>query len=68
MLDIEVLLRLNYKKGNVTTVFLHADIPENEKVYVEIPRGFEQFSKNGRKKISKLKNMLYGLCQSPSAF
>ena len=40
MLDIEVLLRLNYKKGKVTTVFLHADIPENEKVYVETPRGF----------------------------
>ena len=38
MLIIEVLLGLKSKQGDVTAEFLHADIPENERVYVEIPR------------------------------
>ena len=56
---------LKSKQGNVTDAFLHAEIPENKKVYVEIPRGFEQFSKNVRKKCLKLKNTIYGNRQSP---
>ena len=48
MLIIEVLLGLKSKQGDVTAVIPHADIHENEKAQVEIPRGFEQFSKNGR--------------------
>ena len=50
MLIIEVLLGLTSNKSDLTSAFLHAYILENEKVYVEILRGFEQFSKNGRKK------------------
>ena len=41
MFIFEVLLGLKSKKGNVNYALLHADIPENEKVYVEIPKGFE---------------------------
>ena len=68
MLIIEVLLGLKSKQGDVTAEFLHADIPENERVYVEMPRGFKQFSKNGRKKCLKLKNTLHGIWKSPRAF
>ena len=61
MLILEVLLGLKYKQGDVTDAFLHVDIPEDEKLCVEMPRGFEQFVNNGRKKFLKLKNILYGL-------
>ena len=68
LLILEMLLGLKSKQGDVTAAFLHADIPEDEKVYVNMPRGFEQFSKNGRKKCLKLRKTLYGLRQSPRAF
>jgi len=68
MLILEVLLGLKSKQGDVTAVFLHAEIPEGEKVYVDMPCGFDQLSKNGRKKCLKLKRTLYGLRQSPRAF
>ena len=68
MLILEILLGLKSKQGNVTAAFLHADIPEDEKVYIEMPRGFEQYSKNGKRKRLKLRKTLYGLCQSPRAF
>ena len=64
MLIIEFLLGFKSKKGDVTADFLHAYIPTDEKVYVEIPIGFEQFSKYGRTKCLKLKNTLYGIYQS----
>jgi hypothetical protein len=68
MLIPEILLGLKSKQGNVTAAFLHAEIPAGEKVYANMPRGFEQFSKNGRNKCLKLKCMLYGLHQIPRAF
>ena len=43
--------------------FFHADLGEDEKVYVEIPRGFKQ---NG--KVLKLKKTFFGLRQSLRAF
>ena len=61
MLILEVLLGLNSKQGEFTFSFIYADIPDNEKVYVEMIREFEQFSKNGRKKCLKLKKTLYGI-------
>ena len=67
MLILEVLMGFKYKQGDVTAAFTHADIPEDEKVYIETPRGFEHFSKNRREKCLKLKNMLYGIRQSPRA-
>ena len=64
----EVLMGLMSKQGKFIAAFIHADIPENEKVYVKIPRGFEQCSKNGRTKCLNLKKTLYGVRQSPHAF
>jgi len=63
MLILEVLLNLKSKQGDVTAAFLHADVEENENIYVHMPRGF---SKPG--KVLKLKKTLYGLRQSPRAF
>ena len=39
---LEVLLCLKSNQGNATAAFLHAGIPDTEKVYVEIPGLFEQ--------------------------
>jgi len=41
----EIPIGLKSKQGNVTAAFLHAKLPEGEKLYVDMPRGFEQFSK-----------------------
>ena len=68
MLILEVLVGLKSKQGNFTTAFLHAYIPENKKVHVEIPRVFEQFSNIWSKKWFETENMLYGLRQSPRVF
>ena len=68
MLIIVVLLGFKSKQGDVNTSFLRAYIPEDEKVYVEIPRGFKQFSKNIRRKCLKLKKTLYGIRHIPRAF
>ena len=68
MFILEVLMGLMFNQGDVTAKFLHVDIRENQNVYVEMPRGFEHFSKNGRKKYLKLKKTLYGLSKSPRAF
>ena len=51
MLILEVLLGLKSKQGDVTAAFLHADLEEGENVFVDMPKGFEQYSKNGRKKV-----------------
>ena len=63
MLILEVLLGLKSKQGDVTAAFLHADLGEDEKVYVRMPMGFRQ-----QGKVLKLKKTLYGLWQAPRAF
>jgi hypothetical protein len=68
MFVLEVLLGLKSLQGDITCAFLHADLEENEKVYVDMPAGFSQYGKNGRKMCLKLKKTLYGLRQSPRAF
>ena len=68
MFVLEVLLGLKSLQGDVTCAFLHADLEENEKVYVDMPMGFSQYGKNGKKMCLKLKKTLYGLRQSPRAF
>jgi hypothetical protein len=65
MFILEILLRLKSKQGNVTCTFLHADLKPGKNVFVEMPLGFSQYSKNGERKILKLKKTLYGLRQSP---
>ena len=61
--DPRVLLKLKSKQGDVTAAFLHADLNEDEKVYVEMPLGFRK-----KGKCLKLKKTLYGLRQSPRMF
>ena len=68
MFILEILLGLKSKQGDVTCAFLHADLEPGENVYVDMPLGFSQYSKNGIRKILKLKKTLYGLRQSPRAF
>ena len=68
MLILEVFLGLKSKQGDDTAAFLHADLGKDEKVFVEMPRGFEVQGKNGRPKVLKLFKTLYGLRQSPRAF
>ncbi len=68
MFVLEVLLGLKLLQGNNTCAFLHADLEENKKVYVNMPMGFAQYGKNGNKMCLKLKKTLYGLRQSPRAF
>jgi hypothetical protein len=63
MLILEILLQLKSKQGDVTAAFLHGELEENEKVYVQMPLGFRQ-----KGKVLKLKKTLYGLRQSPRAF
>ena len=61
MLILEVLLGLKSNQGDVTAAFLHADLEEGKNVFVEMPKGFEQYAKNDRKKVLKLKKTIYGL-------
>ena len=68
MFILEVILGLKSKQGDVTCAFLHADLPPDEAVYVEMPLGFNVKSKNGKKQVLKLNKTLYGLRQSPRAF
>ena len=59
---------LKSNQSGVTYAFLHARIGEGGNFYVDVPKGFEQYLKIGRKKCLKLKNTLYGLCQIPREF
>ena len=63
LLILEVLLQLKSKQGDVTAAFLHAELDEKEKIYVEMPLGFRK-----KGKVLKLKRTLYGLRQSPREF
>ena len=61
--DIESTLAVKSKQGDVTAVFLRAELEEGEIVYVKMPTGFK---KQG--KVLKLKKVLCGLRQSPQMF
>ena len=63
MLILEVLLALKLKQGDITAVFLHANLEEEENVFVEMPLGFQK-----KGKALKLKKTLYDLHQAPYAF
>jgi hypothetical protein len=68
MFILEILLGLKSKQGNVLCAFLRGELEPGENVYVEIPMGFSQHSKDGTRKVLQLKKTLYGFCQSPQAF
>ena len=52
----------------MTSALRHGNIGEGENVYVDLPKGFGQYLKTGRKKCLKLKNTLYDICQIPHEF
>ena len=61
MFILEILLGLKSKQGNVLCAFLHGELEPGENVYVKMPLGFSQHSKDGTRKDLKLKKTLYGL-------
>ena len=61
------MLGLKSRQGDVTAAFINADLGKDEKVFVNMPRGFEVKGKNGRPKVLKLLKTLYGLRQSSRA-
>jgi hypothetical protein len=68
MFVLEILLGLKSMQGNVTCAFLHANLEDNEYVYINMPMGLSQYGKNGKKKCLKLKKTLYRLRKNPRAF
>ncbi len=68
MLVLECILGLCSKQGDITCTFLHTSPGKDEAVYIELSQGFKQYNKNGKPKVLKLNQMLYGLRQSPRAF
>ncbi len=65
MFNLEVLLDLKSKQGDVLAAFFHSDLAPGETVYVDMPLGFNVNSKNGKRQVLKLNKTLYGLWQSP---
>jgi hypothetical protein len=61
MFILEIFLELKSKQGNVLCAFLHGELEPGENVYVDTPLGFSQYSKDGTRKVLKLKKTLYGL-------
>ena len=51
MLILEVLLGLKSRQGDVTAASLHANLVNYDKVFVDMPRGFEVKGNNGRPKV-----------------
>ena len=68
MLILEYLLDLKSTQGDVNSAFLHANLPEEDNVYVHIPQGFTQYDKKGKSKVLRLNRCLYGLKNSPQEF
>ncbi len=49
MFILEILLGLKSMQGDVTCAFMHAYLEENKTVYIDMPMGFAQYGKNGKK-------------------
>ena len=65
MLTIKILVVLKTKQGNLIASFLNENIGEGENSHIDIPKGFENYPKTGRKKCFNYNKRLYVLCQSP---
>ena len=63
MFTLQLVLGLKSASADVACAFLHSPLDENETVYMECPKGFEQPGK-----CLRLKQSLYGLRQSPRNF
>ena len=65
MLILEVLIGLKSNQGGVTDAFLRADLGKYEKVFVEMPRGFEVKGNNVRTKFLKFSKLYMDYVKSP---
>ena len=65
MLILEIILQLKPKQGDITAAFIHAKLEENEKLFVKIPKLFEQYDKHGKGRLLRSKKNIYGLFHSP---
>ena len=63
MLIPEVFLELKSKQGNITAAFFHANLKEEENVFVEMRLGFQKKDKG-----LMLKKTLYNLCKASHTF
>ena len=52
---------LKYRKGDVISEFLYADVYKGENIYVEMAKYFKQKINNGKNTVLILKNTIYGL-------
>ena len=68
ILTLEILLGLKSKKGDVTAAYIYENIGEGENVYVDKPKGFEQYLKTGRNNRLKFKKTINGLNHSSREF
>ena len=59
---------MNSNQDDITAVFLHAKLDENEKVFVKMPKRFEHYDKHGKQSLIRLKNTLYGIHLRPRDF
>ena len=62
LLAMSALLGIHIDQIDVETAYLYGDL--NETNYMHLPKGFEQYSSDGRPLVAKLKKALYGLHQS----
>ena len=65
MLIIEIILQLKSNQCDNTAAFLHAKLEQNETVFIDMPKGFEQYDKRGNQRVLNLKKAIYGMFQSP---
>ena len=63
MLILECLLELQSMQADINCAFLHAELDETERIFVEMPEGFKQ-----QGKVLQLRRNLYGLKQAPRNF
>ena len=68
MITLGILIGLNSKQGDVTAIFLHANIEESENLWVNISKVFDKYSKTGHKKCLRFKKTLYVVRQIPHEF
>ena len=65
---LEILLQLKSDQGDITAEFLHEKLEENKKVFIDMPKIFEQYDKRGNWRVLRLKKTLYGIFQIPRYF
>ena len=62
MVQIAAQENLTMHQMDVKSAFLHADL--EEEIFMQPPKGYEQYSPNGKMFVWKLRKSLYGLKQS----